>query len=629
VLVALAAALAVLTFGCRYLAFNGFPNDHFVHLATAQQMTLGALPVRDFLERGLPLMSAASAVAQFLFGPGLAAELTLVSLALAAGAFVVALVAARVSGSVAIGVSAGLFTALACPSSYAYPKLLAYACVFAASLWYCSRPTLLRMIGVAATVALAFLFRHDHGFILGAGCVLMLGVFHGRDLVRPTAWFVVALLVLVAPYLAWVEVHQGLREYFDDGLAFSRREAQRASWWDPPGFAIDRTQPLVRTVEGGPVVNVRWSADLSDQRVLERERAHRIIRRDPVGPRTWQYELRRWSASALERLVRDPAVADTHGIDRGSFRLEVPAPGGLRRLLVGRTVPAEGLHLRRNAVAALFYLVWIVPIAAAIVLYRLGGRIDADVRALIVMAAAVQVAMNATMLRDPLDSRIRDVVAPFAVMVALLAAGVASPADGRLWSWARKAAAGLFVVAALGVAAALGPIDEYVAETKVLDGLEGIRQRLAELRGELAPPRHRMGRVSPHDEQLVEYVTACTSPQARLLTLTFAPEIFFYSRRGFAGGQVAMIPGYFVEDRHEAAVLARLAREDVPLVVMDSETQPEMGIHFEKIVAHVRGRYHEVGRVPVGPGKDFLLFAENDRRPTRRFGPRQLPCYAS
>ena len=65
-----APAIALLTIAFRYLSFADFSNDHFVHLSVAQQITMGALPVRDFVERGLPLMPLISAAGQVgLRGP--------------------------------------------------------------------------------------------------------------------------------------------------------------------------------------------------------------------------------------------------------------------------------------------------------------------------------------------------------------------------------------------------------------------------------------------------------------------------------------------------------------------------------------------------------------------------------
>ena len=45
----------VATFVWRFLTFTGFSNDHYAHLALAQQMLLGERPIRDFSDPGWPL----------------------------------------------------------------------------------------------------------------------------------------------------------------------------------------------------------------------------------------------------------------------------------------------------------------------------------------------------------------------------------------------------------------------------------------------------------------------------------------------------------------------------------------------------------------------------------------------
>ena len=57
-----AVALATLLF--RLAAFNGFENDHFMHVAWGQQLLFGDWPGRDFVEPGMPLVVALSALAQ-------------------------------------------------------------------------------------------------------------------------------------------------------------------------------------------------------------------------------------------------------------------------------------------------------------------------------------------------------------------------------------------------------------------------------------------------------------------------------------------------------------------------------------------------------------------------------------
>ena len=54
------AVTAIVTFAAtlawRVLTFPGFQNDHYVHLARAQQLLFGDLPIRDFVDPGMPLM---------------------------------------------------------------------------------------------------------------------------------------------------------------------------------------------------------------------------------------------------------------------------------------------------------------------------------------------------------------------------------------------------------------------------------------------------------------------------------------------------------------------------------------------------------------------------------------------
>jgi hypothetical protein len=45
----------------RWLTLTEFLNDHFDHVALAQQLRLGSMPVRDFVDEGMPLMYVVSA----------------------------------------------------------------------------------------------------------------------------------------------------------------------------------------------------------------------------------------------------------------------------------------------------------------------------------------------------------------------------------------------------------------------------------------------------------------------------------------------------------------------------------------------------------------------------------------
>ena len=62
-MVAAAAAMFVVTVVWRFLTFTGFTNDHYAHLALAQQLLLGDRPIRDFSDPGWPLAYVLSAAA--------------------------------------------------------------------------------------------------------------------------------------------------------------------------------------------------------------------------------------------------------------------------------------------------------------------------------------------------------------------------------------------------------------------------------------------------------------------------------------------------------------------------------------------------------------------------------------
>jgi len=193
-------AVVMLLFGVtvafRFLALkNGFANDHFIYISAGRQMLFGEWPTRDFVDPGQPLMFAASALFQDLLGPTLLAEGMLVSIAFGLGAALTALAVRQLTGSIALAVLAALLEIAVFPRTYSYPKVAVYALVLWLYGWYLSRPDLPRLFAMASGVAIAFLFRHDHGLYLGTGAVLAI-VLAGkawRTAVRDGAMFAVVV----------------------------------------------------------------------------------------------------------------------------------------------------------------------------------------------------------------------------------------------------------------------------------------------------------------------------------------------------------------------------------------------------------------------------------------------------
>jgi hypothetical protein len=120
------------------------------------------------------------------------------------------------------------------------------------------------------------------------------------------------------------------------GIYRSVRTLPLAFWTCSPGqvgreeleyrlrrFRYDGTLTLQPT---GPVVHVRWAADVDDAERARMEASLRIAPERFLGDRTWQYELLDVSPENLSSIVTNPAVEDTSGIDRNAMLLASSPP---------------------------------------------------------------------------------------------------------------------------------------------------------------------------------------------------------------------------------------------------------------------------------------------------------------
>jgi hypothetical protein len=619
-----ALATAALTFAYRYLSFERFANDHFVHLSRAQQVLLGALPVRDYSEYQAPLAVMASAWAQVTFGPGLRAELLLVCGAFAVAAAVAYLVTASVSGSRVVGIACALVLTAVTPVTYSYPKVLPYAVAFGAAWLYAQKPNAWRIWLLAATVVFGGLLRHDHAVLLGVGAIVAVLATHGPTREGATALgrLVLAGAVLSAPYTIWVQRYEGVGNYLASNIEVGRLEAHRSAW-SPPEFALDRSRPLwVRMADPQePIVYVRWQQDLPAEARRRAEAAHRLRLMGDIENDAGQYEIQDASPAAVSALVRDPAVRETGGIDTRNGRLQDrrPLSAHVLRYLV---LPGEGL--RPASIALLYYISWVLPLVVGVLLAIAWRRLTTEVRAISLMAMVVQVIMCWEMLREPLPTRVRDVVVPLVVLLALIP--VLTRARGALITSARVmrsvALATLYIVVGAAAAGA-GTFGQNLRETGISRGWRGVTARVTEIRERYQSPYERIG-FKPTG--LIEYVLACTPPQSRFLAMGNVQQVFFYTKRGFAGGYDAL-SGFYTSSRQVAQILQRLSHEDVPLVILDNEEADSLMHNYPAIAAYVGQRYHEATRFDAGQGKAYIVLVENARTPVRSFGGDSLPCF--
>lgn len=526
----------VVAAGWRLVTYNGLSNDHYVHLARAQQVLLGALPVRDFVDPGMPLTYGVSALARLALGETQLSEVLLVVTGFAAGAALTGFCAASLSSSIALSVFVVLLEVLSYPRSYSYPKILLYALGACVVVAVARRPTPTRIMLGAVTAAIAFLFRHDHGLYIGvamaAGIALRL-LPDWRASLRAVARFGGLAALLLVPWAAFVQYYEGLLQYFGSAVEFSRREAYVSSLNAFPRFSA--SAPL-------------YSAANTEAWL------------------TWLF-------------VGVPIVA---------------------------LLAAAGRSVRR--------------------LERWPGE-SAAVAGLAVMALLA----DRGFLRDPIGMRLPDAV----VLPLLLLAWLVAAAWTVRSRWAAALVARAAAVAVLLLTAAaiwrVGDVTERLDGAGFFHGpasfIENVRAVQSELNKRQAQALQTPSRVSAELAPLFDYLTSCSRDTDRLLVTGQYPDVYLAAGRGFAGGHVAFMQGFYTSRREQERTLARLQRESVPFVLLVRDVQPVFEHDFPLLNAYIARSYTQLLDVPIPEMDGVRLLVDRQRRPTGTYAGTNWPCF--
>ena len=113
-----------------------------------------------------------------------------------------------------------------------------------------------------------------------------------------------------------------------------------------------------------PRVNVLWSEGIGRIQREALETEHRLEQAAYQAGRTWSYRIIDASTENIRRLVQNPAIEDTHYIDRRTFQLIEPPPTSLATLLwfillsslIGGTVASFTTWLPRHRWSRLWSL---------------------------------------------------------------------------------------------------------------------------------------------------------------------------------------------------------------------------------------------------------------------------------
>ena len=233
---AVAAAIFVFAWLYRFNdpggSFAFLTDDHFFYLVRAWQILFGDLPVRDFVDHGAPLYYYVGAAVQKWFGRGTLSEITFSVTVLSACAAGVFLLSWRASRSALLALAATLLLhVLLEPRFYNYPKILVYLAAIPALWAFIDSPGNRRIALLAVVTVVGFLFRHDHGVFVAASfaaLLLLMPRLSWTQRRRHAIAYGLLVVLLLAPYLVFIQRHGGVVLYFRTAVAWSERDRARA-----------------------------------------------------------------------------------------------------------------------------------------------------------------------------------------------------------------------------------------------------------------------------------------------------------------------------------------------------------------------------------------------------------------
>lgn len=142
-----------------------------------------------------------------------------------------------------------------------------------------------------------------------------------------------------------------------------------------------------------------------------------------------------------------------------------------------------------------------------------------------------------------------------------------------------------------------------------------------------SPPFDAHDQIGNARQRAIRYVRACTAPQEPLLVLWFAPHLYYYADRPFAGRLGFYMEGYWTSEEHERRNLARIER-DRPVLALSEVEHEETDLHtYPALAAYLARFYSPIGELPDNDGSIIRVLARKDRSPTSTDTALGWPCY--
>jgi hypothetical protein len=594
-------------------------NDHFYRISAARQIArYGELPFRDFFDPGYFMTELASAGLQILLGDNLLGEVLLNAAFIASGTVLVSYLAGRISGSVTIGVAAGLFALLSMPRAYDYDKFLFYPLGILLSWRYIETQTSTSVIALAVGLIAGALFRYDTGVYIGITAAIALFVLHfgaWKVFARRAIVLGVAVVVTILPFGLFVHTFGGLSTALDQMRTYGVREAQPDRRLPPPPN----------------LVHLRIAASVGDENrrslAVRYRLTHEAQEGDPQD-RTWAYLAEDTSPETIRALVEDPRVEDTHRIDRRRYRLvsQDPMTRFRRNLPLPPLRPGTDLY-SSNAAAFLYFTFLVLPIFAAfLVAFRTATRAaQARLWSLIAMC----VVLNVWIMRAPVESRFGGMAGPVSILAAwilglVVRSSVSTAERSGLAALASKIAAAIMVVLTCSSMSVVARWQMHLSADTLRPSQ--LRERLARF---ATTPPDLINLPNREYEGIVRYVRECTGHTERFYAAWFAPELHFFAQRPFTTGMLVTFGSHWSEERFQKRSVEIWKSHAVPIVIMRHDTADEFAADYPLLHTHLLKRYVVAGDTNFGdPSTTYRVWVDRERVPTSKHVESSMPCFA-
>ncbi len=289
---------------------------------------------------------------------------------------------------------------------------------------------------------------------------------------------------------------------------------------------------------------------------------------------------------------------------------------------------------QENALAWLTAVTFTMPLMALLMAawawWR--GRVTRPEGAVVVATACLGLVIARALIDNNPNARLGDIAPVTAVLGAWMAGRWLVAPSTMVGAWARRAGQLVLlsffvvtfwsVVVQASVVGRLRSADLHRGPDAIWGRLVWMYQRL-HLRpiDDWAPPSEDRG-----IEALGRYVLRCTAPTDRLLvTGGFAPEIYYYAERAFAGGQVHFITRWHETEAEQRLTIERLSHQSVPLVFV-GDNQAAFTRRFSMVARYIQSRYMEVP-FALGGDQQWRVFVERARPVAGIDSELQLPCF--